>query len=244
MFKILHNLVIRNIKGIPYFFIKNHNADSAQQHYALVGKLSASLLHDILTPLTSLSLGAAAADKSNDMLIPIMDRSSAQIKEFVEIMRDFLNEIGQESTVHINAEIRKSIRLMSHKAVRHNVQIQFLELHQVRSRAHPLYIYQILVNLLSNAIDASADSQDKKIIVILKKMGKQYSIECKDFGNGIPAEHVRRICKPGFTTKPDGFGLGLFSVKRIVTQQLHGRFHIHSEPGDGSLFSCRIPIRD
>ncbi len=215
-----------------------------QNNYAMIGKLSTSLLHDILTPITSLTIGASAyqGEMAHEMK-PIIDNSTRQIKEFVDIMKDFLIENDSESVVHVNKEIHKSIKLMSHKAIQQGVQIQFLEFDQVYSRAHPLYIYQIVINLISNAIDASTDCATKKVIVLLKKEKGLYIIECKDFGTGISFRHINEVCKMGYTTKCSGSGFGLYSVKHIVTQRLYGELKIHSEPDEGSLFSCRLPIR-
>ena len=244
MIDLIQQLVVRNIKSIPYFFQKNSVFNLDQTNYALIGKLSASLLHDILTPITSLTLGVSAYQgETADEIKPVIDNSTRQIKEFVDIMKDFLKENDSESVVHINKELHKSIMLMSHKAMQHGVQIQFMEFDQVYSRAHPLYIYQIVVNLISNAIDASSECATKKVIVLLKKEKSSFVIECKDFGTGIPLKHVREICKMGFTTKCSGSGFGLYSVKHIVTQRLYGELKIHSEPDEGSLFSCRLPIR-
>lgn len=244
MINLIQQLVVRNIKSIPYFFHKNPAFNLDQTNYALIGKLSTSLLHDILTPITSLTLGVSAyQDETSDVIKPVIDNSARQIKEFVDIMRDFLKESDNESVVHINKEIHKSILLMSHKALQHGVQVQFLEFDQVFSRAHPLYVYQIVVNLISNAIDASMESTTKKVIVLLKKEKDSYIIECKDFGTGIPLKHFREICKMGYTTKCSGSGFGLYSVKHIVTQRLYGELKIYSEPDEGSLFSCRLPIR-
>jgi signal transduction histidine kinase len=123
------------------------------------------------------------------------------------------------------------------------VQIQFLELNQVHTYTHAIYIYQILVNLISNAIDASAGSETKKVLIILKRQGRSYSIECKDFGSGMPKNILRQIKKPGYTTKPDGHGFGLYSVRFIVEKRMYGRLSASSDPEEGSLFSCRIPLR-
>jgi signal transduction histidine kinase len=218
--------------------------DMDQSNYALIGRLSASLLHDILTPITSLTLSTSLLEKEHARDVgPIIDQSALQIKEFVDIMREFLQENDTERITHINKEIHKAILLMSHKANQHGVQIQFLEFDQIYSRVHPLYIYQILVNLISNAIDASSECATKKVIIVLKRDRYFYTIESKDFGIGIPAGSSRKIFKAGFTSKVDGFGFGLYSVKHIVTQLMYGELKIYSEPNEGSLFSCRLPIR-
>ncbi len=242
MGEVVHNL-IRGIKYVPYFLLRKPDLHLEQHNYALIGRLSASLIHDILTPITTLSLGTSLLEKENVSDIkPVIDQSTAQIREFVEIMKNFLKQCDEERLVHVNAEIRKAIRLLSYKATHLNVQIQFLELNQVHTHTHAIYLYQILVNLISNAMDASVGSETKKVLVLLKRQGRSYYIECKDFGSGIPKYLVRKIRKPGYTTKPDGHGFGLYSVKFIVEKRMGGRLSVSSELNEGSLFSCRIPL--
>lgn len=245
MIDLIQQFVIRNMQHIPYFFERKHGLHLTQYNYALMGRLSASLLHDILTPITALSMVSSVSERdAKSPLSVTVSESTRQITEFVDIMKQFLQECGTQRLLHINEEIRKSIRLMAHKALQNGVQIQFLELDQVHSTAHPLFIYQVIVNLVSNAIDASATSKDKKVILIIKRQEKIFTIECKDFGPGISRDVRKAMCKPGFTTKSDGHGFGLYSVRRIVTQSLGGTLSVYSEPDMGSLFSCRLPIRE
>lgn len=242
MTEILHKLV-RSIQYVPYFLQKKTELGITQQNYALMGRLTASLLHDILTPITSLNLGSSLLQEDPTRIRPVIKNSADQVTEFVEIMKEFLHEYEKEKQAHINNEIRRAIQLMRHKAQEHGIKIRFLEFDQVHSLTHPIYMYQILINLITNAIDASIASERKEVIIVLKKQKKSFIIECKDFGSGISEEQLKKIFSPGFTTKEDGFGLGLYSVRRIIKQHLHGNFSVHSEPEQGSLFSCQIPIR-
>lgn len=208
-----------------------------QQNYALAGRLSASIIHDILTPITSLALISGNNLKQSEEAI---QTSTKEIKEFVEIMKDFLTE--SHGNTLLNEEVRKCIKLMSKKALMENVQIQFIEFDQVNTEISSLHIYQIVINLLSNAIDACKNSMSKKIILLLKREESSIRLECRDFGEGIASERIESICEPLYTTKSDGHGLGLYSVKHVVENCLKGTLKIESEPGNGSLFICTIPL--
>lgn len=240
----IENKIIRNFKKIPYFFEITHNKPSIEQYnYALFGKLSSSILHDILTPLTSLSLGLEI-NKSKGLLIlePIVEDSTKQIKEYIEIMRCFLNKPETDSKIHINKEIIKCIKLLSHRATKNNTQIQFIEFDQIYTKIYPLHIYQIVINLLSNAIEASINSETKKIILILRKNKNNFIIECKDFGIGISKETYDKIFLFNFSTKSKERGFGLYSIQYIIQELLNGKIIAESEPNKGSLFSCTLPI--
>lgn len=236
-------IIVGNFKRIPYFFETKPRFYMEQQNYALIGRLSTSLLHDILTPLTSLSLSVAIEEKSNPQIIkPIIESSTAQIQDYVKIMRDFLNEPKEDSLNHINLEINKCILLLKNKALTHGVQIQYLEFDQIHSKTYSLHIYQIVINLLSNAIEASISSKVKKVILILKKEKESYSIECKDFGQGMTPEILSKIGMCNFSTKSEQRGFGLYSIQHIIQNVLKGTCTIQSEPNNGSLFSCRLPL--
>lgn len=246
MKQIINKILIGNLKKIPYFFEQKEHQYTSHNNYALIGKLSTSLLHDILTPLTSLYLTTSITTGAHNekQITPIIEHSTSQIKEYVTIMKDFLSEHHTESLLHINKEISKCIILLKHQALLHNVQIQYLEFDQIQSKAHPLYIYQIIINLLSNAIEASKESQVKKVIIILKKHKNSYCIECKDFGAGISEKIYSKIGTYHISTKSDSRGFGLYSVYHIVKHVLKGTISIQSEPNNGSLFSCVLPIRE
>jgi len=238
----IQKFILRNIKYIPYFFKKELIYSSQHDNYALVGKLSASILHDILTPINSLSLAHEFHATKQSSLAPIIKESTIQIKEYVEIMKRFLSQEQSNVSIHLNSEILNCIKLLTYKAREHGVSIQFIELDQIYSRINPMHVYQIVVNLVSNAIEASAQGDNKKVILILKIDRGSFVLECKDFGHGICPTQINRICDPYFTTKQSGSGLGLYSVKYILSRYLNGTLFIQSEPRSGSLFSCTIPL--
>lgn len=235
--------IIRSFKKIPYFFTRK-DSYLYQNNYALMGKLSTSLLHDVLSPLTSLSMATELAhNHSIHTISPIINNSTEQIKEYVDIMRGFLMEKKTiTKPVHINSEILKCITLIKHKAIQNNIQIQFLEFDQIYSKVHPINIYQIIINLLTNAIEASIDSTNKKVILILKKHEDTFVLECKDFGAGIPQHIIQKIGTYNFSTKSKSRGFGLYSINYILKNILNGSLSVQSENKCGTLFVCTLPI--
>ena len=232
-------IITRNFKKIP-LFLKTNQFHIEQSHYALMGRLSTSILHDILSPLTSLTL--ATDIENSEKTRPIIEHSTKQIKDYVSIMRHFLSDFSHTTRTHINHEILQCITLLSHKSITHGVQIQFIEFDQIYAHIHPLHIYQIVINLVSNAIEASVDSKIKKVILILKKDKTNIYIECKDFGIGMNQETILKLGLYNFSTKSKQRGFGLYSTIYIIKYILHGNISIQSEPNKGSFFSCILPI--
>jgi signal transduction histidine kinase len=100
---------------------------------------------------------------------------------------------------------------------------------------------QVLVNLLTNACDASAPGG--AVLVDATREPDAVLLRVIDAGRGVPAELKERVFEPFFTTKPpdEGTGLGLSVVYGIVEEH-GGRVWIESEPGCGTTVLVRLPI--
>lgn len=231
---ILGKIIHRNSKRIPYFFEQNN--------YALIGKLSSSILHDILTPLTSLTLANDANPAQASFANTIVQNSTTELKEYIDILRNFLYQENKPINIEVNAEIKKSILLLKHKLISNNIQLQFIEFDHIQTTIHPLHIYQIIINLVSNAIEASVHSKTKKILLLLKKVDQYFQIECRDFGSGIPDEILKYAGKKCVSSKSKKRGFGLYSVYYIVEHVLQGKITITTNSNSGTLFTCKIPL--
>lgn len=105
----------------------------------------------------------------------------------------------------------------------------------------PSQIDQILVNLISNAVDATRIGG--RIWVRARKEGNLALLEVQDEGEGIPEQVLDRIFQPFFTTKAPGrgTGLGLASVKALV-DQFSGAMNVESDVGRGTTFRIQFPL--
>jgi two-component system cell cycle sensor histidine kinase/response regulator CckA len=100
--------------------------------------------------------------------------------------------------------------------------------------ADPVAISRVLTNLVNNAVDAMTNGG----AVHLRASAK--TIEVRDDGTGIPADKLRRIFEPFYSTKgPRGTGLGLAIVREIMRQH-GGSVTARSEPGQGAAFTLRF----
>ncbi|QEG42323.1 CHASE4 domain-containing protein [Roseimaritima ulvae] len=107
-------------------------------------------------------------------------------------------------------------------------------------------VIQVLVNLLGNAKDAVRDQPaNRREIQVVVSLPQQDSvtIEVRDSGCGIAAEHLEKIFAGGFTTKSDGHGQGLHFCALAVTE-MKGSLSVKSEgPGQGATFSLTLPYQ-
>ncbi|MCK4312004.1 MAG: HAMP domain-containing histidine kinase, partial [Candidatus Cloacimonetes bacterium] len=99
------------------------------------------------------------------------------------------------------------------------------------------HFYQIITNIVQNAIDASPENNEIK----LKISNEQDSviIHIIDKGKGITPENLPRIFEPYFTKKKKGTGLGLALVKKLIDVN-KASINVQSEPGKGTVFKIRI----
>lgn len=111
-------------------------------------------------------------------------------------------------------------------------------------------LQQVFLNLLKNGAEAMSvhkkeNGKKSRFIIRIISEGDILRIEVEDNGPGMSVDDRKRIFEPFFTTKPVGVGTGLgLSVSYfIITENHGGTMTVESEPGEGTVFIIRIPIR-
>jgi len=113
-------------------------------------------------------------------------------------------------------------------------------------KADPDIMQIIIDNLLSNAFKYSP-AEDTKIEITTKKDGDSLILSVKDNGIGIPLKDQSRVFEKLFradnavTTNPDGTGLGLYMIKKIIVDGLGGKVWFESEENKGAIFYISLP---
>jgi signal transduction histidine kinase len=107
----------------------------------------------------------------------------------------------------------------------------------------PNGLYQILTNLIRNAVVAS-QSGKTPVVVTFAQAGDALRLAVQDRGVGIAAEHRDRIFEPGFTTQVfgSGSGTGLTVVREITQEMFKGQVDVQSALGQGTTFTVTLPI--
>jgi len=220
---------------------------SRAEHFATLGELAAGLAHEIRNPLA----GIAGVIEIISRDLPPNSPARTVIKdakeEAVQINRILteLLEIArpkppQFRVSDIRSTAEHAVMFARQQAVTKRVMIELEIGDAIPPVEHdPNQINQVLLNLLLNAIQ----SMDKPgtIRVVLQMDDDTLLITVSDEGKGIPAENLRNIFRPFFTTKGHGTGLGLSLARRIV--EAHGgSIDATSVLGQGSEFLIRLPI--
>ncbi|HEU0301080.1 MAG TPA: ATP-binding protein, partial [Longimicrobium sp.] len=104
----------------------------------------------------------------------------------------------------------------------------------------PGELYQVALNLVSNAVQASPPGGS--VCVATRVEGDEAVLEVADRGPGMGPEELAKVWAPFFSRRTGGTGLGLPIVRRIV--EAHGgTVALHSRPGEGTQAEVRLPLR-
>jgi PAS domain S-box-containing protein len=220
-----------------------------------ISALTSALAHEINQPLAAMRSYAQAALRFLDKNQPEYDSVRKALQGIVADNKraaavvNRLRDLVKKGTVHrevfdINSIINDVIGLMNSEIVLRNASLT-LGLHPAVPvvRGDSIQIQQVLINLLTNALDAM-DNQPRQNHTITISTRPQNSISAiitiSDSGGGIPADKIEAIFAPFHTTKPKGVGLGLAICKSII--EAHGgRIWAANNPEGGAIFSFILP---
>src|SRR5262249_54005706 len=142
----------------------------------------------------------------------------------------------------INGGIESTATIIRNLARKKNVQLEMDLTELPRVTCYAAKINQVMMNLLTNAIDACPEGGT--VTVRTRPEDSGVRIEVADNGCGIDPEHRDRIFDPFFTTKPVGQGTGLgLSISYGIIQDHGGTIEVDSTVGRGTCFTIRLPLR-
>ena len=220
-------------------FVAILNSKRAEQNRVWVG-LSKETAHQLGTPISSLMAWVEVLKSKypDDELLPEMGHDV----ERLQMVAERFSKIGSKSEP-VMADVNSVVeRAMGYMKRRSPAKVQYeLTLTGVPLLA-PLNVpllEWVLENLCKNAIDAM--SGNGRITVVVAETPDKVVVDVTDTGKGIAKSQWDDVFKPGFTTKPRGWGLGLSLAKRIVEEFHKGRIYIRkSLPGAGTTFRIEL----
>jgi signal transduction histidine kinase len=235
-----------------------------KERLAALGQLAAQLAHEIGTPLASVSGHLQLATYGRDVPPALRERlqlASGELQRVSKIIRDYLDQTRTAKPTLQPTDLRRvveeAVRVAGSAARRPGLRV-FTEFESgvAEIETDPGLVRQILINLLTNAMDATAarmagegaDLQplsSGRVVVSVRPVGEdEVDLSVKDDGTGIAPEDLARIFEPFYTTKGRGKGTGLgLSICRELVRTLGGKLHVESGPGRGSTFSILLPRR-
>jgi signal transduction histidine kinase len=207
---------------------------------AQFGQLSSGLIHDLISPITSLNLQIEMLDEkiiTNSDFIDSIKSAIKNINRYAELIKSYVGGKNENKIIILDEEIQKAIELISYKAIKKSIEIQFIREKDIFISTDPVLIYQIVISLVSNAIESFREIDTDRIIIIkLENFNKDIVLTIRDFGEGISDTNI--IFEPFYTTKRHmgGTGIGLSSVRHIVEREFNGKIIVKSKINKGSEF--------
>jgi len=237
--------------------------------FAEIGEMAAGFAHEINNPLQIMkSEKALIAALLSDMkeegrltqseelaeLTDSLEQVDMQIDRCAEITQAILKFSRQSEPAFGAIDLRSFIPEVTNMVAKRASVAGILISQDVSDDMPPVYgdpvqLQQVLLNLLNNALDATAeqDAGTAGQLRITGRPGKGENVEIGvgDNGCGIDPDNLEKIFTPFFTTKPVGKGTGLgLSVCYGIIDSMGGTMTVSSEKGVGSTFTISLPIAD
>ena len=218
---------------------------------ASLGILTAGVAHELTNPLNNISMIAQTYEELYDKLsskervefMSKVEEETERIRKIVKNLLDFSKpKDAHPKEADINAVIQKTLTLMQNMIDVSNIETTVnldSSLPHVYVDEHQMQ--QVLVNLITNAVQAM--SAGGRLVMSSRpgKSGDSVEVGVADTGKGIPPEFLPHIFDPFFSTKGDGgTGLGL-SVSYGIIKNHKGDIRVESKMGVGTTFTIELP---
>jgi two-component system, LuxR family, sensor kinase FixL len=223
---------------------------------ALLGEMTASIAHEVNQPLTAIINNASAGqcfidqgDIKLDALRGILVDIAADGHRAHHVISNIRNTIKKgailRELVDINFVVTKVAHMFQPDMAAHSCELETSLAKDLPTiEADPIQIHQVLINLVSNALDAMHDTPPprRKVQIATKRNGNgSIEVAVRDCGAGISDEVRERLFDQFFTTKEKGLGMGLAIVRSII--EAHGgTIEVENRKGGGARFYFILPI--
>ncbi len=216
---------------------------------ASIGKLAASVAHEINNPLTGILTFAEDLVENTNADDPrlsdyeVIRRQAIRCRQIVRQLLDFSRQEKPDlRAIDMNEVLLHTIEFVSKQAIFRNVSIK-TDLHENLPAvvADPIQMEQVVLDLLVNAAEAMPSGGAIFINSASHPRAQEVEVLVRDNGPGIPEENLQRIFEPFFSTKGGkSMGIGLAVSWNIVNQH-GGRLEVESKLGEGVTFHIRMP---
>ncbi|WP_108649728.1 sensor histidine kinase [Dongshaea marina] len=211
-----------------------------------LGKMAASLAHQIRTPLSAAmlyganlsnqTLSSAARERFSGKLMERLAELEKQINDMLLFARSGEQQIVEPlSVAQIFEQVETSTEAMC-------LQSQAsLSVSAVESSTYLMANSNALVSAIGNLVENALQAGAHRLQLTADNQGEWLKLQLVDDGNGIDSEVRSQIFEPFFTTRTQGTGLGLAVVQAVVRAH-QGEISVESQPGKGSRFTLLLPI--
>jgi PAS domain S-box-containing protein len=231
-----------------------------QDKMSSLGKLSASVVHEINNPIAGilnlimlmkrmLAEGAVAQKEIEQFTqyLNLMETETRRTSRIVSNLLAFARQSRMEAKgLNLNRLIEQTLFLNSNHLKLDRIKVETrLDPNLPDLIGSEDQLQQVFMNLVSNAAEAM-ESTGGRLRIESKHLllEDKVQVKFKDTGPGIPKENIPKLFEPFFTTKKKGKGVGLgLSVAYGIVQEHGGSIYVRSQRGKGTTFEIKLPLR-
>jgi C4-dicarboxylate-specific signal transduction histidine kinase len=223
---------------------------------SLLGEMTASLAHELSQPLSAIITNANAgkrlidkAKEDPETLRDILVTVASDGHRAHEIIQNVRNTIKRGDAIRCPINLNELVTNVAHvvrpDAVAYSCEVETSLTNDLPLiEGDPIQIQQVLVNLVSNALDAMRETPPNQRKVEISTAGNgdgEVRLSVRDHGTGIRSEVHEQLFDQFFTTKEQGLGMGLAIVRSIV--EAHGgKIHAQNVADGGACFYFTLPV--
>jgi len=216
--------------------------------------VSASIAHEIKQPLGAIVTNAYAGLNWLKRGQPDLDAVKEALQGIVTdgrraghvidgIRTLFKKDPRTRTSLDINDVIQEALAIVRDNLQTHRVAVQADPNERLpRIRGEQVQLQQVLVNLITNAIDSMTATDGERVLSIRTEVHHSgcVMVSVEDTGKGLEPSAVDRIFNPMFTTKTRGMGMGL-AICRSIIEAHEGQLWVTAEPARGAIFHFTVP---
>jgi signal transduction histidine kinase len=243
-------LVLFNVVGLFFGWLKDR--EIAQQHkyrkaenFAAIGRAVSMIAHDLKTPLVAIGglsrqlSKKLAGDSPQGEKIEVIRQQADRLENMVLNMLDFAKPLTiSRKLCDLNQILKQALEVIHEIAIKHNIKLDIQKNEMTDCKLDEGKILQVLINLLTNAIEASPHGET--VTVSLQTHMSLLLIEVSDRGKGVDESIAEKIFEPFISGKSKGTGLGLAISKKIIEAHA-GKLGYKNNPEAGTTFRVSIP---
>jgi signal transduction histidine kinase len=217
--------------------------------------VSASIAHEVKQPLGAIITSANAGLNWLDRVEPDLDEVREALRLVVtaghradavieNIRAHFRKGARTRTSLDIDDVIQEALAVLRDNLQRHRIAVRAAPDKRLpRIRGEQIQLQQVLVNLITNAIDAMATTNGERRLSIRSEIHHSgcVMVSVEDTGKGLEPDALDRIFNPMFTTKTHGMGMGL-SICRSIIEAHKGRLWVTADKGRGAVFHFTVPV--
>ena len=240
-------------RGVTVDITDRKNAEFAlvrSEKLAAIGRLSATIAHEINNPLEAvtnllyLASGDPHLEPQTRSYLEVANQELGRLGNIAQRTLNFARSKPANGPAHL-VEIVESVVTMFHPRCNlRGGEIRLAQKPDLRVGVPADDLRQIFINIISNACDALV-VPNGCIEIDIAKEGESAVVSICDNGIGIPTDHLSRIFEPFFTTKEDvGTGIGLWITKEMI-EKSGGVITVHNDnlpPGFRTMFRVEFPV--